>query len=318
MMAVAIPASQAAEVLAQGWMRALGFSDACVTRPARDGGVAVRSINAVAQVGRLATAPVGAPEVQLLRGAGYRHPHVLFYSWTGYTREAVDFAETHGVALFTVRDGVPYAESQASMELVAARTARPVRRRLSQAYRRRQQRAQAKAPGATDGNGSGERQHSSRETRTSARSKVRGSERLVSLVARRTLRPSMAERVTVTIMWRILVNMGRVVASGARRLRTSFLVAWRRPTGRRKIIAVIAGLLVVGLAGAALDSIAGIADPSERPALANAVLSLVGAAAGFGMYRLLKIRDWPSSKGRRPQPQNEDPDLQSHHPGAPE
>jgi hypothetical protein len=189
---------------------------------------------------------------------------------------------------------------------------RTVMRRLSRADRRLQQRPPPKSPAPNDEGGRGDLHPSSRVARQRRAVRSQRSETLVPLVARRTFRPSLAERVIVTIVWRIIVAFGRAIANSCRRLRTSFLAAWRRPPGRRKIIATTTGLLTVGLAASALDSITGIAETSNRSAPANIVLLALGAVAGVGVYRLLQSRDWPSSTGALAPTDNAKTDVDTH------
>jgi hypothetical protein len=90
-----------AERLAAWHMQGLGFADAAVTAAGNDGGIDVRSAQAVAQVKYYAQAPVGAPAVQQLRGAAYDRQWAIFYSLSAYTAAAREFAESAGVALFS-------------------------------------------------------------------------------------------------------------------------------------------------------------------------------------------------------------------------
>nr|WP_269457948.1 restriction endonuclease [Nocardioides scoriae] len=95
---------QEAEALAAWHMRQLGFDDAEMTPPGADGGLDVRANDAVAQVKHYAT-PIGAPVVQQLRGAAHGRGAALFYSLTGYTKAAVEYANAAAVALFTYDEG---------------------------------------------------------------------------------------------------------------------------------------------------------------------------------------------------------------------
>lgn len=88
-----------AEALATAHMRALGFHDARTTTRGADKGIDVISARAAAQVKALKT-PVGAPDVQKLKGSAHLLESQLFYSLSGYTEQAVVFAETAAVALF--------------------------------------------------------------------------------------------------------------------------------------------------------------------------------------------------------------------------
>src|SRR5690606_31303260 len=92
-----------AEELAVWHMRRSGFPDATVTGPGADKGIDVADPRrrAVAQVKHLGS-PVGAPDVQRLVGAGHMaSEYQLFYSLSGYTRQAVEYAHGVGVSLFT-------------------------------------------------------------------------------------------------------------------------------------------------------------------------------------------------------------------------
>jgi hypothetical protein len=89
-----------AEQVAAEWMRHLGFDDARCTGAGTDGGVDVRSREAVAQVKAQLT-PVGRPELQALYGVARsegRRP--LFFSLMSYTAAAVAWADGVGMALF--------------------------------------------------------------------------------------------------------------------------------------------------------------------------------------------------------------------------
>jgi hypothetical protein len=92
---------QEAEALAAWHMKQLGFDDAQLTAAGADGGLDVVAKSAVAQVKHYTGSPTGAPAVQQLRGAGIAVEWALFYALSGYTRAAMDFAESANVALFT-------------------------------------------------------------------------------------------------------------------------------------------------------------------------------------------------------------------------
>lgn len=91
---------QEAEALARWHMGKLGFDDAGLTAAGADGGIDVVASNAAAQVKHYAKTPIGSPPVQQLRGAAVGKDWALFYAWSGFTRSAVEFAESSGVALF--------------------------------------------------------------------------------------------------------------------------------------------------------------------------------------------------------------------------
>lgn len=99
----AVSSWQLAEALAAWHMQNLGFDDAKMTPPGADGGLDVRATDAVAQVKHYST-PVGAPVIQQLRGAAHGQGAALFYSRSGYTKAAVEYANDAAVALFTYND----------------------------------------------------------------------------------------------------------------------------------------------------------------------------------------------------------------------
>ena len=92
---------QAAEQNASAWMRHWGFADAHVTAGGADGGIDVRSAEALAQV-KFEARQIGAPAVQRLVGARGRDEHkaLLFFSGVGYAQPAVVYADSMDVALF--------------------------------------------------------------------------------------------------------------------------------------------------------------------------------------------------------------------------
>jgi hypothetical protein len=92
---------KSAEAYAVRDLRARGFTDARLTGNGTDGGIDVRSSRAVAQVKHWSR-PVGLQEVQRLYGAAVaerRSPY--FYSRTGYTRPAIEFARQNNINLIT-------------------------------------------------------------------------------------------------------------------------------------------------------------------------------------------------------------------------
>ncbi len=93
---------RAAEANAAVWMRFWGFADAHVTEAGSDGGVDVRASGALAQVKREAR-PVGRPALQRLVGARGRDVslHLLFFSSSGYSQAATQYAAELGIALYT-------------------------------------------------------------------------------------------------------------------------------------------------------------------------------------------------------------------------
>lgn len=86
-----------AEQLGAQHVRELGFTGAQVTGAGADQGLDVVAFDAVAQV-KYTSRPVGAPEIQRLRGAARGRENLIFYSISGYTAAAV--REAYDVALF--------------------------------------------------------------------------------------------------------------------------------------------------------------------------------------------------------------------------
>jgi tetratricopeptide (TPR) repeat protein len=89
-----------AELAARDWMRHLGFPDSRLTDSGADGGVDVRSSDAVAQV-KKELSPTGRPKLQELYGiATYEGRQALFFTMAGYTDQAVEWGTKAGMALF--------------------------------------------------------------------------------------------------------------------------------------------------------------------------------------------------------------------------
>lgn len=91
----------AAERFALVHMKGMGFVGARLTGGVRDKGIDVAHPEAVAQV-KMQGVPVGAPQIQQLRGARPGVANHLFYSTSGYTSAARSEAEESGVALFMI------------------------------------------------------------------------------------------------------------------------------------------------------------------------------------------------------------------------
>jgi len=110
-----------AEQVAAEWMRHLGFGDARCTGAGTDGGVDVRSREAVAQVKAQLT-PVGRPELQALYGVARSEGcQPLFFSLMSYTAAALGWADGVGMALFRFdHAGMVEAVNAAAEGLVAA------------------------------------------------------------------------------------------------------------------------------------------------------------------------------------------------------
>lgn len=89
-----------AERLAAAWMRHWGYTDARELPVGPDGGIDVDSTGAVAQV-KAHMRPIGRPDVQNLYGVATSLGKTpVFFSLTAYTREAEQWADKVGVALF--------------------------------------------------------------------------------------------------------------------------------------------------------------------------------------------------------------------------
>lgn len=91
---------QEAERRACRFMIRIGFSDATVTPKGADGGVDVASSAAVAQV-KARRQRTSRPDVQKLFGvAQAESKQALFFSTSGYSAEAIGFADRNNIALF--------------------------------------------------------------------------------------------------------------------------------------------------------------------------------------------------------------------------
>jgi hypothetical protein len=91
------------EVLAAQWTYVWGDREVEVTSQTHDEGIDVQSWNCLGQVKFYSNKKVGAPEVQQLRGATSvdNSKVAIFFAFsTGYTNEAINFADRTGVALF--------------------------------------------------------------------------------------------------------------------------------------------------------------------------------------------------------------------------
>ncbi len=89
-----------AEELAAEWCRWYGYEDVETTGHSSDGGVDVRARRMVAQV-KMLSVPVGRPDLQQLYGVAMAQRAVpLFFSVGNYSREASQWAEQVGMALF--------------------------------------------------------------------------------------------------------------------------------------------------------------------------------------------------------------------------
>ncbi|MBB6627506.1 restriction endonuclease [Nocardioides sp. KIGAM211] len=114
-----------AEQLAAYAMRQFGFHDAHVTNSGADGGIDVQARRMVAQV-KYMSRPIGRPDVQKLVGAADGLP-VAFFSASGFTQQAEDFAAERAIALFriTLPQSVSPLNERALQLVTQGRTASP-------------------------------------------------------------------------------------------------------------------------------------------------------------------------------------------------
>jgi len=91
---------QQAEFLAAQWMRYLGEKDAKVSQATRDGGIDVESSNFVVEV-KHHSVPIGPVPIRAVAGvAGAKKKIGAVFSRTGYSKEAIRFAQEANVLLF--------------------------------------------------------------------------------------------------------------------------------------------------------------------------------------------------------------------------
>lgn len=108
-----------AELAAVASMKYLGFSDAQETPVGADEGIDVNSTKAVAQV-KAYMVPVGRPDVQNLAGvAAAEKKRGFFFALSGYTPQAIQWADKANVALFSFDlQGRPEAVNKAAHKLL--------------------------------------------------------------------------------------------------------------------------------------------------------------------------------------------------------
>lgn len=108
-----------AEHSAQKWMDQVGFKGSRVTPPGNDAGLDVVAERACAQV-KTNASPVGRPDLQRLAGAGLGYGQLMFFSASGYTPSAKEFADTWRIALFILPpDGRVRTANRAASSLVS-------------------------------------------------------------------------------------------------------------------------------------------------------------------------------------------------------
>ncbi|MFI8696761.1 restriction endonuclease [Dietzia maris] len=105
-----IDTPDAAELNAQNLMCSWGYLDAVAGTGGADGGIDVRSTRALAQV-KWKGGVTGRPDCQKLVGArGTGTEQLFFFSASGYSAQAIEYADQVGMALFTY-DPVGAAEA---------------------------------------------------------------------------------------------------------------------------------------------------------------------------------------------------------------
>lgn len=110
-----------AEVVAAEWMVYMGFIDSAVTQKGQDGGIDVISTDAVAQV-KMEGISTSRPVLQALHGAamgvGRRG---IFFSLSGYTKEAIEWGSSVDMALFQFDlQGEPKAVNKIAKSLLGS------------------------------------------------------------------------------------------------------------------------------------------------------------------------------------------------------
>jgi hypothetical protein len=108
-----------AETYVQSWMLFLGASGAKVTQYSQDGGIDVESDYWVAQVKHYIDSVSVQPVREILGVATSRGKRACFFTKTGYTKEAVRFAEENEIPLFQYESAtaelVPWSSSAAGV-----------------------------------------------------------------------------------------------------------------------------------------------------------------------------------------------------------
>jgi hypothetical protein len=98
----ALDSPRAAELAMARWLTDRGCTNVCVSPVGADGGIDITCDESVAQVKYWRTKSVGRPVFQQLHGASNGQDCIMFALWAGgYSRQAIDWAEEHDIALFT-------------------------------------------------------------------------------------------------------------------------------------------------------------------------------------------------------------------------
>ena len=132
---------QAAEAFAATYLKAGGHSDARTTVSGADGGVDVMGARVLAQV-KYHRTPVGRPDLQRLFGArGGGVEELYFFSLSGYSPQAIQYAKQHGIGLLSyTAQGHVTAHTSVGGNLAASAA-----RHAAEADRKRQLAERAKA-----------------------------------------------------------------------------------------------------------------------------------------------------------------------------
>jgi hypothetical protein len=117
-----------AEVFAVSVLRAWGYHDAGLTKGGADAGLDIHGTNVLGQV-KHRSAQTGRPDIQRLFGArGVGTQDLVFFSRSGYSPPAVDYAETHDVALFSYDEsGQVTAHTRSADRMMPAQEVQDVR-----------------------------------------------------------------------------------------------------------------------------------------------------------------------------------------------
>ncbi|MGB3675974.1 MAG: restriction endonuclease, partial [Candidatus Nanopelagicales bacterium] len=104
----------------------MGFHDARVTTGGADGGIDVTAHNALAQV-KWRGGVSGRPDLQRLYGArgAALHKQLLFFSAAGYSNNALDYADSTGIALFVFEPTGELTANNTDAETLLAQAAEP-------------------------------------------------------------------------------------------------------------------------------------------------------------------------------------------------
>lgn len=122
-----------AEVSALRCLLLLGHEDAALTQSGADGGLDVVASGAVAQV-KFTGRPAPRKDLQALEGAAFDHPgQRYFFSYSGYTLPAFEYAEAVDMALYSYSsDGLPKPENDLAADLLRQALRPHVERRIAQ------------------------------------------------------------------------------------------------------------------------------------------------------------------------------------------